>query len=71
MYGSDAIAGAVNFILKEDFEGMEASYYFGETDKGDATTHKWDLTLGGNFADGRGNAVVSGVVHGSRQYLLC
>jgi outer membrane receptor protein involved in Fe transport len=60
VYGSDAIAGAVNFILKNDFEGMEAGYYFGETDKGDATTHKWDLTLGGNFADGRGNAVVSG-----------
>jgi outer membrane receptor protein involved in Fe transport len=60
VYGSDAIAGAINFILKDDFEGMEAQYYFGETDKGDATTHKWDLTVGGNFADGRGNAVVSG-----------
>jgi len=60
VYGSDAIAGAVNFILKDNFEGMEAGYYFGETDKGDATTHKWDLTVGGNFADGRGNAVVSG-----------
>ncbi|HZD52769.1 MAG TPA: TonB-dependent receptor plug domain-containing protein, partial [Woeseiaceae bacterium] len=60
VYGSDAIAGAINFILKENFEGMEASYHFGQTDKGDATTHKWDVTVGGNFADGRGNAVVSG-----------
>lgn len=60
VYGSDAIAGAINFILKDDFEGLEASYYFGQTDKSDATTHKYDLTIGGNFAGDRGNAVVSG-----------
>lgn len=59
VYGSDAIAGAINFILKDNFEGLEADYYFGESDKGDATTHKYDITVGGNFADGRGNAVVS------------
>ena len=59
VYGSDAIAGAVNFILKDDFEGVEASYQYGETSEGDAVTEKYDLTIGGNFADGRGNAVVS------------
>ena len=59
VYGSDAIAGAINFILKDDFEGLEFGYYLGETDKSDATTQKFDLTIGGNFADGRGNAVVS------------
>jgi outer membrane receptor protein involved in Fe transport len=59
VYGSDAIAGAVNFILKDDFEGLEFGYYLGETSAGDATTQKFDLTIGGNFADGRGNAVVS------------
>jgi len=57
VYGSDAIAGAINFVLKDDFEGMEFGYYLGETDKGDATTQKFDLTVGGNFD--RGNAVVS------------
>ena len=59
VYGSDAIAGAVNFILKDDFEGLEFGYYLGETAEGDATTQKFDLTIGGNFADDRGNAVVS------------
>ena len=59
VYGSDAIAGAINFILKDDFEGLEFGYYLGETSAGDATTQKFDLTIGGNFADGRGNAVVS------------
>jgi outer membrane receptor protein involved in Fe transport len=59
VYGSDAVAGAVNFRLKDDFEGLEFGYYLGETDEGDGTTQKFDLTIGGNFADDRGNAVVS------------
>ena len=59
VYGSDAIAGAVNFRLKDDFEGIEFGYYLGETDKNDATTQKFDLTIGGNFDEGRGNAVAS------------
>jgi outer membrane receptor protein involved in Fe transport len=59
VYGSDAVAGAINFVLKDDFEGIEFNTFYSETDKGDAQTQKYDLTLGGNFADGRGNAVVS------------
>ena len=59
VYGSDAIAGAINFKLKDDFEGLEFGYYLGETAEGDATTQKFDLTIGGNFDDDRGNAVVS------------
>ncbi len=59
VYGSDAVAGAINFRLKDDFEGLEFGYSYGETDKSDATTMKIDLTIGGNFADDRGNAVVS------------
>jgi outer membrane receptor protein involved in Fe transport len=59
VYGSDAVAGAINFVLKDDFEGIQFDVFYGETDKGDAQTQKYDLTIGGNFADGRGNAVVS------------
>lgn len=59
VYGSDAVAGAINFVLKDDFEGIEFNTFYGESDAGDATTEKYDLTIGGNFADGRGNAVVS------------
>ena len=57
VYGSDAIAGAINFLLRDDFEGIQFDYYRGETDKGDATTQKFDMTIGGNFD--RGNAVAS------------
>ena len=60
VYGSDAIAGAVNFILMDDFEGIEAGYQYGSAFEGDGANHKIDLTIGGNFADGRGNVVVSG-----------
>ena len=60
VYGSDAIGGVVNFILKDDFEGIQASYGFGIAEKGDGDTHSADLTVGGNFADGRGNATIFG-----------
>ena len=59
VYGADAVAGVVNFILKDDFEGVEARAGFQATDKGDAENVTASLTVGGNFDEGRGNAVVS------------
>jgi outer membrane receptor protein involved in Fe transport len=59
VYGSDAIAGAVNFILKRSFTGMELSYNYGQTFEGDGQTHKIDATFGSDFGDGRGNVVLS------------
>ena len=60
VYGADAVSGVVNFILKDDFEGVEANVG-GQitTGDGDAETATISVTAGGNFADGRGNAVVS------------
>ncbi len=58
VYGSDAVAGVVNFIMKNDFEGIEVSGQYNMTEKGDADTRTVALTMGGNFADGRGNVVV-------------
>jgi outer membrane receptor protein involved in Fe transport len=57
VYGSDAVSGVVNFILKDDFEGVEVSTGYEVTEKGDAGIFNVDLTVGGNFADGKGNAV--------------
>lgn len=59
VYGSDAVAGVVNFILKDDFEGVEASAGYEVTQEGDADIWSAQLTMGGNFAEDRGNAVVS------------
>jgi len=59
VYGSDAISGAINFILKRDFEGVDASYDFSMTGEGDGQIHSGAVTLGSNVDGGRGNAVVS------------
>lgn len=63
VYGSDAVAGVVNFILNDRFEGLEADYSFAVTERGDGQRHKASLTYGGNFADGRGNVVANFSYH--------
>lgn len=63
VYGSDAIAGTVNVILKEDFEGAQASVQYGITDRGDGESYSVRGLFGGNFGDGRGNAVISTEYH--------
>ena len=60
VYGSDAIAGAVNFILRDDFEGAEARYQWGESSRGDGGSNKIDLLIGANTGDGRGNVTLHG-----------
>lgn len=66
VYGSDAVSGAVNFIMKRDFEGVDlrlnnttlnGSDVNGE-DGQEGATDSVSLTLGSNLADGRGNVVV-------------
>jgi outer membrane receptor protein involved in Fe transport len=57
VYGSDAVAGVVNFILKDDFEGVQTNMSYEVTEEGDAAVWSTDITLGGNFADGKGNVV--------------
>lgn len=59
IYGSDAIAGVVNFKLKKNFEGVELDAQYGVTDRGDAEAVNLSATLGGGFAEGRGSMVAS------------
>lgn len=59
IYGSDAIAGVVNFVLKDDFEGSLIRSQYGLTGHGDAQNYFVSATTGGNFDEGRGNAAVS------------
>lgn len=58
-YGSDAIAGVVNFILRRDFSGVQATTRYGATERGDGESFDASLLFGGNFAEGRGNAVAA------------
>jgi outer membrane receptor protein involved in Fe transport len=56
VYGSDALAGVVNFVLKDDYEGAEVNITYGaEMETGNAAEFEINGLLGGNFANGRGN----------------
>ena len=58
VYGADAVAGVVNFILDDDFEGVETNLGYSVTEEGDGGLLNASATLGANFDDGRGNVVV-------------
>ncbi|WP_242446184.1 TonB-dependent receptor domain-containing protein [Sphingopyxis lindanitolerans] len=58
-YGADAITGVVNFITKRDFAGLEVNASEQLTEQGDGNVFRVDATIGANFDDGRGNAVLS------------
>jgi iron complex outermembrane recepter protein len=56
IYGSDAIAGVVNIITRTDFEGVEASAYYGQFGQGDGAREAWDATIG--TSSDRGSLVI-------------
>jgi outer membrane receptor protein involved in Fe transport len=58
-YGADAVSGVINFITRRDFAGLELNASSQITQRGDGHTFRTDLTMGANFDDGRGNAVLS------------
>ncbi|MBK6492703.1 MAG: TonB-dependent receptor [Sphingomonadales bacterium] len=57
IYGSDAVAGVVNVIYKKNFQGIEANAQLGVSEEGDDKTRQFNLTIGGNFAEDRGNVI--------------
>ena len=81
-YGADAVAGVVNFVMDDDFEGLEITagvsgyqhnnrndYVQGLMDKKGfeypsgsngigGKTYNVDVTMGSDFADGKGHATV-------------
>jgi iron complex outermembrane recepter protein len=57
VYGSDAVAGVVNFRLKDEFDGVEFDAQWGQTDRGDGTDWGGGMTAGLDFADGRGSVL--------------
>ncbi|MGH6613292.1 TonB-dependent receptor plug domain-containing protein [Sphingomonas sp.] len=59
IYGADGVTGVVNFKLKQNFEGVSARGQAGISEKGDSGQRLLSLTIGKNFADGRGNIALS------------
>jgi outer membrane receptor protein involved in Fe transport len=59
-YGSDAIAGVVNFKLKRNFDGLQVDAQYGLTDRSDAEQSTISVGYGSEFAGGRGHFAVAG-----------
>jgi outer membrane receptor protein involved in Fe transport len=60
VYGSDALAGVVNFILDKEFTGVKGNVDYGMTSAGDGENYKITLTAGTALADDRLHLLVSG-----------
>ena len=60
VYGSDAMSGAINFILRKDFEGVEVDAGYSITEQGGGDTYDVSALFGSQFADGRGHVTVGG-----------
>lgn len=58
-WGSDAVAGVVNFVLDKEYVGVKAEAQGGVTTYGDARTYRFSLTAGTKFAGDRGHIIVS------------
>lgn len=59
VYGSDAIAGVVNFVLKDHYSGFQLRAQGGQSTYGDADSYFISGLWGNNFADGRGNVAIN------------
>ena len=58
-YGSDAVAGVVNVILKRNFQGMRLDAQVGQSEEGDDQKKKVSATFGMNGADGSSNLMIN------------
>ena len=75
VYGSDALSGAVNFILNDEFEGVDIAINHALSGESDVKSNMVALTLGSKFADDRGHFAMNvswaerdAVLLGQRKY---
>ncbi len=54
IYGSDAVAGVINYITRKDFRGTEIRTRFGVPEHGGGRNEQVTLTYGKDFAGGKG-----------------
>ncbi|WP_052215796.1 TonB-dependent receptor [Sphingomonas sp. ERG5] len=70
IYGSDAIAGTVNIILKDKYQGLSVTGQYGISERGDAPGYSIRGLAGINFDEGRGNIAISGEYHEQKGMVL-
>ena len=59
VYGADAVAGVVNFIMKKSFDGFEMRAQTGSAEEGSFDRSFVSFSGGKSFAEGRGNAAIA------------
>jgi len=60
VYGSEAIAGVVNFIMKKEQEGLELDVQAGISEESDGEEFRAGFNWGSKFLDGRLNVLIGG-----------
>ncbi len=60
VYGADAVSGVVNFILRDDFEGIEVDAAFAQINQDGQTNARLSAAIGENFLDNRLNVYAFG-----------
>jgi iron complex outermembrane recepter protein len=68
-YGSDAVAGVVNFKIDHRLEGLRANAQYGISDYGDNESYLISAAAGTRFGDGRGHLLIGGELAGSKGIL--
>jgi outer membrane receptor protein involved in Fe transport len=68
IYGADAVTGVVNFIMKDEYEGLEFGVQGGMSSEGDGEDYSLSGIWGTNFADDRGNFAIA-VDYRKREHL--
>lgn len=58
VYGSDALAGVINFRMRDDLDGVIAGAQYNITGRGDGQRYNAYMAIGSDFADNRGNIAV-------------
>ncbi len=59
IYGTDAVAGVINYITRRQFAGTELQLRYGETKLGDGREYRATLTHGFEFSSGKGRGMVT------------
>jgi len=66
-YGSDAIGGVVNFILRKDYQGAQFTAHVGESDRGDGDQSGYSFTFGQTSSKG---SVMGGIEYNKQDGVL-
>lgn len=76
IYGSDAVSGVVNYVLKKNYEGLELNGLAGVSSRGDAGRYSLSGAYGRNFDNDRGNITIAAqynnrdaISYGDRSFL--